>query len=136
MNVVTASLNASIVGGSPECVANVQAAMASIDMQITTPAGLKTVTTQFNTCNPVTTPEDTLTFVANLAGYFQGTVQYNAELPGAPTIDSVCTIMTASGASKDPVSALVKVSALYTHGKCMDNSYKDANAAIFNTVRW
>lgn len=64
----------------------------------------------------------------------QETVQYNAEIPGSPTIKDVCGYMTNS--ANDPLTNLAQMTAaLYSKGECMDNSYADSNAGLFNTVR-
>lgn len=132
--VVHASLSAPIVGGSDECAANVAAAFATIDKLIETQEGVTSITEKFNTCAPVTTANDTLTFVSNLSNNFQETVQYNLEIPGSPTIMDICSYMTNS--ASDPVTNLAALTEkLYSKGACMDNSYAASNAGLMNIVR-
>ena len=86
--VVHASLSAGIVGGSDECAANTAAAFAAVDKMVATQAGVTAVTEKFNTCKPVTTANDTLTFVSNLSNNFQVGV-------GLTTADEPCATLLA-----------------------------------------
>ena len=101
---------------------------------IETQEGVTSITEKFNTCAPVTTANDTLTFVSNLSNNFQETVQYNLEIPGSPTIMDICSYMTNS--ASDPVTNLAALTEkLYSKGACMDNSYAASNAGLMNIVR-
>ena len=109
-----------------------QQAFESITKAISTSTGRDAIATQFNSCQRLSTPNDTATFVQNLANYFQGVVQYNNELPGQPTIAQMCNIMTEVG---DPVDKLVTmIKKLFLGGACMDNSYADSVITVMNTV--
>ena len=133
-DVVHASLSATIVGGSDECAANVAQAFSTMDKAISTPAGLSSMAQKFNTCQDVSNANDTLTFVSYISNGFQETVQYNAELPGQPTIADLCSVMTNSAAT--PIENLATLTSKYfTKGECLDASYADSNVGLFNTVR-
>ena len=59
----------------------------------------------FKSCGPIRDKMDIVTFVANLAGGIEGTVQYNNELPGL-NISRICQMMTQSS---DPYSNLIQL---------------------------
>ena len=52
--------------------------------------------TDFKSCNAISDPNDSQTFVSNLAGNIQGVVQYNNEAPGINIADVCQTMITTS----------------------------------------
>lgn len=125
--VVAQSMATKLVGGSQICAQNIATAFVEIDRLIGTgQEGLASLDRKFNTCKPLNASDDITTFVSNLAGIFQGTVQYN--LQESDTIETLCDVMhrdkqlDASGA----MDALVNVSYRFYSGNCLDCSFSDS----------
>ena len=82
-----------------QCTGNISAAFQTINTK-----EHKALEKDFNTCDSIAAENDYKTFIMNLAGPFQGTVQYNSITNGKNTIDWVCRNMTKSA---DPYQNLV-----------------------------
>lgn len=142
LDVVTASLTSM---GSSTCVSNIAAATQELAQQLTTANGRAALSTQFQTCSPLTNDansEDISNFLSSLAGNFEGVVQYNGDnraFEGAVdtnvTIPVLCALMDAQGV--DPLQRYANVNALIlqTYGEqCLDFSYADMIAGLANTT--
>lgn len=135
LEVVTASLDTT----GPQCTQNIALATQKIDSLLTTSAGIEQLNKLFRLCKPLdmdNLPDfnEIATFTSNLAGNFEGVVQYNKDnraFEGAIgtniTIDTLCGIMNDESVG-DPLARYAKVNSLMldTHGEtCLDSSYKD-----------
>jgi len=133
--------------GSSQCVSNVRNAMNIVQgafcdydrvrlittEMMSTADGRQKAQSMFNLCGPLNTDNDIYTFISDLAGNFMGTVQYNAEIPGQPTISDVCAYMTNAS---DALTGLVNVNNLFLQlqeMKCLDQSYDNMLAELKNT---
>lgn len=123
--VVVASLGNPIVGGSKECTGNISAAFQTINTK-----EHKALEKDFNTCDSIAAENDYKTFIMNLAGPFQGTVQYNSITNGKNTIDWVCRNMTKSA---DPYQNLVDFITQTDPRECFDVSYEEFVNDLKNT---
>lgn len=81
--------------GGVLCDSNVRAASTMLDKMLSTSAGMQQVSSDFNTCTPLSLakPLDTANFLSTVIGNFMGVVQYDAEIPGQPTIQQLCASM-------------------------------------------
>lgn len=66
---------------------------------------LKQLETDFKSCKSISNPLDQQVFAENLAGNFQGVVQYNKEVPGMD-IEDLCEYMTSTS---DPYQGLINL---------------------------
>eukprot|EP01132_Coremiostelium_polycephalum_P007631 gene7631-9388_t len=103
-----------------ECVQNIAQATAKIQslLQQTNYGGINDL---FNLCPPLQSQNDVANFMLGLAGNFMGVVQYNAEEPGVPTINDLCSAMTANN---DPLTNYLNVWNQFAGGECVDVSYE------------
>ena len=88
----------------------------------------------FSTCEPIETQLDIATFMANLMGNFQGTVQYNDERGNPIDINYVCNIIV--NETMDAITAYIEVSNLFlqlSNVNCLDVSYKNMISFLANT---
>jgi len=87
--------------------------------------------TDFNTCTLLTNDAQNLSvFQSNLMGNFQGTVQYNLEIPGVMTVSDVCEKMSSTS---DVYQNFVELSRMYLveNGEsCIDISWEDSIAEL------
>ncbi|XP_060082969.1 thymus-specific serine protease-like [Ylistrum balloti] len=131
-DVVAASLESSIVGGTEECMTQIQQAFIQIDALLK--LGNHTLLEgYFSSCEPVIDPLDQLTFVSNLASIIQGLVQYNNEVPGLD-IDGICGIMQVTS---DPLRNLASLNTQIMKNSnisCVNNSYAEMVKMIGNTT--
>jgi len=104
------------------CDQNIRTATTIIEKMLTTQDGRKKLESMFSICVPLNGDKDIQTFMANLMGNFQGTVQYDNEGNGI-TIQTLCTIM--NNASNDPLTNYIAVSNLFLGSSCLDCSYKN-----------
>uniref|UniRef100_A0A8W8IVI8 Serine protease K12H4.7 n=1 Tax=Magallana gigas TaxID=29159 RepID=A0A8W8IVI8_MAGGI len=124
----------SLATTGPGCNKNIKMATDTITKMISTDTGRKSVEKMFNLCDPLDTSQyvDGSNLFSNLAGNFEGVVQYNKDnraFEGAIgtniTIDTICGIMT-DESNGSPVERYAKVNSLmlstYSQ-KCLDNSY-------------
>lgn len=137
--VLSSALATPLVGGCPGCLANVNAAFSQVSAMLADGStGRSKLSKLFNTCAPLggASDGDVATFVAALSGAFQGVVQYNDEIPGRPSVRSLCATMgnSTSGRGADPLSALAAVVADQAGGDCVDISYDDSMAVLRNTT--
>ena len=71
-------VEASLSTSGSACTAGIKAATQQIQAQITTSAGRATLAKDYNTCAPIAGDDNAVAnFMANLAGSFDGVVQYN-----------------------------------------------------------
>jgi len=118
----------------PECDAKIAAANKQIALLFHSQQGTLQVEQMFNTCSNFNGQNDIATFASTLMGNFMGTVQYDNEINGAPTIDTLCDVMLTN--SSDPVTAYAAVSDLFLRSQgmsCLDISYYDSMVSIVNT---
>lgn len=124
----------SLATTGPGCNKNIKMATDTITKMISTDTGRKSVEKMFNLCDPLDTSQyvDGSNLFSNLAGNFEGVVQYNKDnraFEGAIgtniTIDTICGIMT-DESNGSPIERYAKVNSLmlstYSQ-KCLDNSY-------------
>lgn len=133
-DVVAASLSDPTVGGSGSCASNIKQAFATLGGCINDPSKRSQLAKDFMSCGSLDADEDAETFISNLAGIFDETVQYNNIIPGI-NIAAICEIMT--NTTMDPVSNLKALNAAMmaqTGQKCMDNSFADSIAPVLNTT--
>ncbi|XP_070578228.1 thymus-specific serine protease-like [Ptychodera flava] len=131
-DVVAASLSDPVVKGSTQCAANVKAAFKTVD-QLIQEKQFEKLRKDFISCDDITNPNDTATFISNLADLFMGVVQYNNEMPKW-TIEFVCENMTKPG---NPYDNLVKLSTaylVYLEEECADNSFQNMIIELRNTT--
>jgi thymus-specific serine protease len=133
-DVVFASLSDPIVGGNAHCAQAVSTGFRMFDAALANATLVPILASQFLSCGPVVSDDDKATFASDVAGNFQGIVQYNNESShGTITIATVCqTMMTAA----DPLAGLAAVNAMVMasqNSSCTDNSYADSIAALRNT---
>ncbi|OWF35753.1 thymus-specific serine protease-like [Mizuhopecten yessoensis] len=131
-DVVAASLESSIVGGTEECMTQIQQAFIQIDALLKL-GNHKMLEGYFKSCQPVTDPLDRLTFVSNLASIIQGAVQYNREIPGLD-IDTICGIMQVTS---DPLANLASLNLKFMeimNMSCENNSYTESVRMLANTT--
>lgn len=119
----------------PMCNKMVQTAHMTVGKLLQTDSGRKQLKKMFNLCDDIdiANTEDVANLYSNLAGNFEGVVQYNKDnraFEGAVgtniTVDTLCNIMNDVGRG-DPIDRYAAVNALmlttYSE-KCMDFSYK------------
>jgi serine protease 16 len=130
--VVGRSLSDPVVGGSSFCMHSVQNAFAKVD-DLIKQKQLTKLASDFFSCGDISDPNDTILFVSNLAGNFEGMVQYNRQ--GLPLdIGHVCKAMARSS---DLYINLIKVNQLFLKASgapCVDNSYKNYTEMMANTT--
>ncbi|XP_061194515.1 putative serine protease F56F10.1 [Saccostrea echinata] len=128
------------------CNKNIKMATDAITNMLKTDAGKKNVEKMFKLCDPLDTSTylDGANLFSNLAGNFEGVVQYNKDnraFEGAIgtniTIDTICGIMT-DESTGSPVERYAKVNDLmlstYSQ-KCLDNSFNSMIKELQN-VSW
>jgi thymus-specific serine protease len=130
--VIGASLATPLVGGSTQCESTITKAFTVLQSMLTSSSGRQQLSSMFNTCQPLdgATVNDTNTFVMSVAGTFEDVVQYNNQLPGL-NVDAICKYMLNAST---PLEGLVAITGVQNAGNCVDISYADANAGIFNTT--
>jgi len=133
MDVVDASL-ASIMGEF--CNAQISNATQQIQTMLQSPEGRKKLEGLFSICKPLNGMKDIQTFMANVMGNFQGTVQYDNE--GNPiTIQTVCGIMENTDPKTNPLANYIAVNNLFLNAygqTCLDCSYANAVSYLKNTT--
>ncbi|XP_031554719.1 thymus-specific serine protease-like isoform X2 [Actinia tenebrosa] len=93
-DVVAASLNSKLVGGSEQCVDKVKSAFKQIEEYITE-KNFSQLQEDFNSCNDISNTNDSWMFAVNLASFVMGIVQYNRQTPGLD-ISTLCKYVTNS----------------------------------------
>jgi hypothetical protein len=112
----------------------VQKASELVMKNMGTSSGRDKLVKDFNLCAPMEGGIlDYGTFESSVAGAFMGTVQYNMEIPNAPTVKDLCDEMNNSS---DPYSSLVQLvnEAYGSQQECLDVSYKSSLVAMKNTT--
>jgi len=141
LEVVTQSLTT--ISGGPNCVNNIAAATTALQQQLSSPTGRMGLSTQFQTCSPLTNDErDIANFVSSLAGNFEGVVQYNNDnraFEGAVdvnvTIPVICNLMNDQTVDILQRYANVNSLILATYSEpCLDYSYADMINGLTNTT--
>ncbi|XXQ34913.1 Thymus-specific serine protease [Plasmodiophora brassicae] len=134
-DVVGRSLAAAVVGGSEHCKERVKSGFVHLDDMLD--KGLyEEASAAFRSCSPVTTSDDAVQLVSDLAGIFEGTVQYNNQM--SLNVERICSIMTDPETS--PFEALQKLNDHVldsTETECADYSAESmihqlANATIID----
>jgi len=99
-------------------------ATTTVQQMLTSPSGRKTLQQRFQTCEDIVSDNDVATFMSNLMGNWMGVVQYNGEIPSAPTIYDLCQIMENTTAGS-PLDRYVQVASYFVPSdtNCMDISY-------------
>ncbi|KAK3095371.1 hypothetical protein FSP39_013868 [Pinctada imbricata] len=141
LQVVVDSLSTS----GTQCVTNIQAATTALTKLLSTMEGLAQSQKMFKLCDRLDTSADKANLYSNLAGNFEGVVQYNKDnraFEGAigtnVTIDTLCGIMNDPSKGADPLSRYAAVNdlMLQTYSeKCLDNSYTNMIQDLKN-VSW
>jgi len=125
--------------GGAQCDTNVRAATAQLDSMLQTAAGAKQVSGDFQTCTPLTSFNslDTANFLSDVIGNFMGVVQYDAEIPGQPTIQDLCAAMASPNGTAYENFVTIADQFLEQSGQsCLDVSYKDMIAQLTNLTSW
>ncbi|XP_077996059.1 thymus-specific serine protease-like [Glandiceps talaboti] len=118
--VVAASLADPVVKGSQECEANVASAFKEINQKIQEKQ-FDVLKKDFLSCNNISNPNDTATFVSNMASLLMGIVQYNEMTTW--DIEQFCSYMTQP---RKPYDNLAIFNAKYLNDsgeECSDNSF-------------
>ncbi|XP_022286435.2 putative serine protease K12H4.7 [Crassostrea virginica] len=135
----------SLATTGPGCNKNIKMATDAVAQMLKTDTGRKNVEKMFKLCDPLDTSEyvDAANLFSNLAGNFEGVVQYNKDnraFEGAigtnVTIDTLCGIMN-DESSGSPIDRYAKVNDLmmstYSQ-KCLDNSYNKMVGELKSTA--
>lgn len=112
--VVGSALANAELGGGEACYSRVEEAVTLLRQLITTTAPYGThprIPSALRPCEPMSNEMDLAAYEAELFGNFQGTVQYNEEVAGAPSVRDLCAMMTAE--DKSSVAAFASVAALF-----------------------
>ena len=117
--VVGAALANPLLGGGPACYAAVEKSTTTLRALVTStsPYGINAdIPAALRPCNSsgsaaFSSELDLATYEASVFGNFQGVVQYNMEIPTAPTVAVVCGLMT-NATIGAPLARLAAVNAL------------------------
>ncbi|XP_045193377.2 thymus-specific serine protease-like [Mercenaria mercenaria] len=130
--VVAASFQSQLVGGSQECLDMIKKGFQIIDSMIS--AGqFDKLRSDFKSCNMLSMKPDQVLFVSNLAGYFMGVAQYNNEIPGQ-NISHVCQVMLATSDPYANLMSLNQESLDQANETCMDNCFMNYTKTMTNTT--
>jgi hypothetical protein len=116
----------SLASNSDACVASVQKATAALEGLVTTTDGRAKLTKQFNLCSDLDSDDRNVSnFAESVAGNIFEVVQYNNELSGNLTIDTICSIMQNESIGDELTRyAAFNSLMLSTYGEdCLDISY-------------
>jgi len=112
----------------PDCDQRIQLATNQLQSLLQTSSGQLQVQQMFNTCTTPNNQKDIQTFMSNVIGNWQGTVQYNAEHHNPITIITLCDVM--ENTSSTPLQAYAQVSNMFLNGDCMVISYNQSVAEL------
>ena len=127
--VVGAALASPSIGGSPACFDSVKQAVAELRALVaaTQPFGTHpSIPGALRPCAARPTPSSTLdlaTYEANVFSGFQGTVQYNNEVPVVATVATLCTALTNATVSASPLERLAAVQSGAFGASCVPSSF-------------
>lgn len=126
--VVGSALRYPELGGSPACFSRVEEAAATLRHLVTSTAPYgkhRAIPPALRPCGRLSGDMDLTAYEAELFGNFQGTVQYNEEVPGAPSVAELCRLMAAR--ERSALEAFADVAALFhnqSNTDCVASSYK------------
>ena len=140
--VVSSALGYPLIGGSPECRADVKTATTLLRLlaKSTTPyATSSKIPEALKPCAPPSTTTDFAMYLSSVFGNFQGTVQYDLEASPL-TVGVVCKTMLQNKATLSPVQRLGEVMALFVNmsgpfsERCVQSDYQvDLVKQVSNT---
>eukprot|EP00873_Tetraselmis_striata_P009752 jgi/Tetstr1/430016/TSEL_019877.t1 len=126
--VVGSALGDPELGGSTACFSRVEEAAATLRHLVTSTAPYgkhRAIPPALRPCGRLSGDMDLTAYEAELFGNFQGTVQYNEEVPGAPSVAELCRLMAAR--ERSALEAFADVAALFhnqSNTDCVASSYK------------
>jgi serine protease 16 len=126
--VVGDALRYTLIGGSDQCYSVVEDAMKELHESVTisTPMGSsKDLPDSLKPCTEPTDEKDLYAYESNVYGNFQGTVQYNLEMVGAPTVADLCSELTKK-THKTALDALGSMTSIFFEDqKCVESSWNE-----------
>lgn len=132
-DVVSASLANLDIGGSPQCLENIQSAFQIFDAAMTGNTSSRTAMSQLmSSCAPAVSDLDAMWLANNVAGNIMGVVQYNDDMPGSYDVRQLCAVMTDS--TMTPINALAQATLQMQGGVCADSSWNDFVAQLRNVT--
>ena len=120
------------IGGSSTCYKRVEEAVGQLRYLITATAPYgehEAIPKALRPCDSMDDDMDLTAYEAEVFGDFQGTVQYNEEVAGQPTVADLCQIMTSTeeGQPRSPIDALAEVAQLFHNesgANCVCSSFQ------------
>eukprot|EP00127_Corallochytrium_limacisporum_P002351 Clim_evm1s113 gene=Clim_evmTU1s113 len=121
--------------GGDTCRSRVRSAFSAIDAILNDQdiSNRRKLAKTFHLCNLNPDAMDDATAVSFLAGNIMGMTQYNAELPGQPTVADFCNALNDQNAPKDDLLALAQTyDQIFplADGDCIDTSYDSTVKAL------